>query len=262
MGSPFTDDEKRFVLTELIKASKTEMQPLVEFVKANCLSYSWFSVQLPAGRTVDDCIQATEKMLRAPVPPQSLKRETSSRPLPTGSPAPSPQPKPAEPATAPSIPSLLSAPATSQPSMPHVPIQPRPVNGTSHPPPTSPVEPPVKKRRGRPSRRQNLRWGGSNLSPRPLQPLAPQPTISPSPVVPAAESMRTLGNVVGEARGQKRARGSSDETVQSSASIGIMPSQADAVKEIKAEGSRATPPKRSSPVACSVSDGAEDGNEP
>ena len=41
--------EQRFILTELIKASKMDMEPLVEFVKANCVSYSWFSVQLPAG---------------------------------------------------------------------------------------------------------------------------------------------------------------------------------------------------------------------
>lgn len=43
------DPEQRFVLAELIKASKADMGPLVEFVKANCLSYSWFSVQVPAG---------------------------------------------------------------------------------------------------------------------------------------------------------------------------------------------------------------------
>ena len=41
--------EQRFVLAELIKASKPDMQPLVDFVKANCLQYSWFSMPLPNG---------------------------------------------------------------------------------------------------------------------------------------------------------------------------------------------------------------------
>lgn len=41
--------KQRFVLTEMIKASQIDMEPLVQFVKANCLSYSWFSLQLPAG---------------------------------------------------------------------------------------------------------------------------------------------------------------------------------------------------------------------
>lgn len=70
------------------------------------------------------------------------------------------------------------------------------------------------------------------------------------------------GHVAGETRGQKRGRGSSDETVSSTVSIGITPFRADTGKEIKAEGSVATPPARGSPVVCSESDGAEDGKEP
>lgn len=202
-------------------------------------------------------------MLEAPIPPQSLKREPPSRLLSVASSAPSSQPKFAELVNAPSFPPTLSGQTTSQSATPHVPIQPRVVNGTSHPPPASPAspaEPPTKKRRGRPPRRQNLR-DVSKPPPRPLHPLAPHPAVGASPAVPTQEGKGTPGQIAGETRGQKRGRGSSDETVRSAVSIGMMPCRADTVKEIKAEGSVATPPTRSSPVVCSESDGAEDGKE-
>ncbi|KAF3769881.1 hypothetical protein M406DRAFT_105114 [Cryphonectria parasitica EP155] len=43
----FTEDEKRFVLAEYIKASQVDTEQLVAFIKMNQLQTDWFSMQLP-----------------------------------------------------------------------------------------------------------------------------------------------------------------------------------------------------------------------
>lgn len=113
-------------------------------------------------------------MLQGPIPAHNPTRETSRPAPPTTTP-----PAPALPlapqysdASVPSIHTLLSGPAhTPRASTPqHVAIQPRPASN----PAQHPAERPLKRRRGRPSRQENLRSGGCG-SPRTLQRLAPAP---------------------------------------------------------------------------------------
>lgn len=59
----FTEDEKRFVLAEYIKASQVETEQLVEFIKTYNLQADWFSMQLPGGRNMHQCMRAASSML-------------------------------------------------------------------------------------------------------------------------------------------------------------------------------------------------------
>ncbi|ROW12730.1 hypothetical protein VMCG_00470 [Cytospora schulzeri] len=59
----FTEDEKRFVLAEYIKASQVGTEQLVEFIKACNLQADWFSMQLPGGRNMHQCMRAASNML-------------------------------------------------------------------------------------------------------------------------------------------------------------------------------------------------------
>lgn len=114
-------------------------------------------------------------MFQGPIPAQNPTREPSRPgPLTTTPPAPAAPTQQHTDASAPSIQTLLSAPAhTPRASTPHhVAIQPRPASN----PAQHPAEPPAKRRRGRPSRQENLRSGGSG-SPRTLQRLAPAPEV-------------------------------------------------------------------------------------
>ena len=217
------------------------------------------------GRTLNQCIRATE-LLGVPVPTESLRREYTSR-IPHTPPLSVPSTHPpmcADHTSAPSIPALLSAPATTRNSTPHVHIQPRPANGLTRPPPISPIEPPAKKRRGRPPRSENLRHR-PNPSPRPLQPLAPQPPAEPSQgLVPMLAGKGTpCFTPVVKARAQKRGRDSSNETVHTPSLPMLSPDRVDDVKEVKAEGTGATPPEEEiSPQARTESDGdAENGRD-
>ncbi|SPN98387.1 uncharacterized protein DNG_01432 [Cephalotrichum gorgonifer] len=242
MASTFTNDEKRFVLTELIKSSKVDVQVLADFFKANCKEYSWFSVQLPTGRNAYECIQVTEEMTQVPIPDWSLKPPPRTFPPTTSTSSPATALAPpllvaqhqntenhagASPSisTGPSGPTQATPNRSSTPQ--HVHIQPRVslVNGI---PRHSASPPPTKRRRGRPPRKQNLRYVSGPES-KSLPPLAPQPQpfsglnqapvscaqseggkpSTPSPVYSTAGPSDAL-----EERSRKRARLSSDEALQ------------------------------------------------
>ncbi|KAI3400957.1 hypothetical protein diail_1165 [Diaporthe ilicicola] len=59
----FTEDEKRFVLAEYIKASQVETTQLVEFIKMYNLHADWFAMQLPGGRNMHQCMRAASQLL-------------------------------------------------------------------------------------------------------------------------------------------------------------------------------------------------------
>ncbi|KAJ4411655.1 hypothetical protein N0V82_008969 [Gnomoniopsis sp. IMI 355080] len=77
----FTEDEKRFVLAEYIKASQVDTEQLVEFIKKCNLQPDWFSMQLPGGRNMHQCMRAASSMLDTdlsiPTVPSLKKRKSS-----------------------------------------------------------------------------------------------------------------------------------------------------------------------------------------
>ncbi|OTB07201.1 hypothetical protein M426DRAFT_318228 [Hypoxylon sp. CI-4A] len=49
MDTTFSDDEKRFVLGEIVKVSTIDVSVLVEFIKAHHVEPNWMAMQLPSG---------------------------------------------------------------------------------------------------------------------------------------------------------------------------------------------------------------------
>ncbi|KAI0480299.1 hypothetical protein GGR56DRAFT_264814 [Xylariaceae sp. FL0804] len=72
MDTTFSDDEKRFVLGEIIKVSRIDVPTLVNFVRAHSVEPDWFSMQLPGGRNMKQCVRAVDDMFQARFPPPNL----------------------------------------------------------------------------------------------------------------------------------------------------------------------------------------------
>ncbi|KAI1429382.1 hypothetical protein F5Y12DRAFT_483951 [Xylaria sp. FL1777] len=72
MDTSFSDDEKRFVLGEIIKVSTIDVPTLVEFIKAHNVEPDWLSMQLPGGRNMNQCFGAVEKMFQVKFPPPNI----------------------------------------------------------------------------------------------------------------------------------------------------------------------------------------------
>ncbi|ROT40366.1 hypothetical protein SODALDRAFT_94949 [Sodiomyces alkalinus F11] len=203
MAAPFTDDEKRFILCEMIKQSKLDVDVLVNLVKSRNIEPDWwFSMHLPHGRTINQCLEAASDMLETTMERPSLKRKSlgdlhdehaTKRSTVTELLS---QPSPSTPSVAASHPGTLtpvSAPARadcffqqSVPNTRHVNIRPRPpVTGTpvpSAPPPLppGPIQPaPTGRRRGRPPRADKTRQLRP-LLPQNLAPLAPRIDSQPA----------------------------------------------------------------------------------
>ncbi|KAI0901732.1 hypothetical protein F4806DRAFT_11165 [Annulohypoxylon nitens] len=175
MDTTFSDDEKRFVLGEMIKVSTIDVYTLVDFIKTHHVEPNWMSMQLPGGRNMNQCFGAVETMFQTKYSPPNLtsfKRKSLSDLV--DHPAPKRQAM-----MAPLEPPVASARV----------IQPRPPpNGYPPPVPVS-ISPPVTstgKKRGRPSKADKeaqARAVYSRMSeyapitpaPPPLAPLAAQP---------------------------------------------------------------------------------------
>lgn len=171
MDSPFTDAEKRFVLAEMIKVSHIDINALVNFVKSYDFQPDWFSMQLPNGRNMNQCMRAVQAMdmqhLQPPLMPP-IKRKS------LGDLNEQPPPK-----------RLAIAPIESQPVPYARNIQPRPSpNGYSGPPPgLSPTTTPgsFQRKRGRPSKaeKQAQMANGPATLPPLLAPAPPPPVHQP-----------------------------------------------------------------------------------
>ncbi|KAJ9154760.1 hypothetical protein NKR23_g2433 [Pleurostoma richardsiae] len=209
MGSSFTDDEKRFLLAEMIKVSHIDIRALVEFIESFNAQPDWFSMQLPGGRNMNQCFQAAESMFNAPMQPPpitTLKRKSLSD-------------QAAEQQAAPKRLAMMASPIeppltlAQPPAQRNVNIQPRPSptsssaapNGYSvfHSTVSAPANtgpPPATRKRGRPSKADKEAWQARTsgfqhinyapISPAPIAP-APQPrqvsvTASGPPPVPPA----------------------------------------------------------------------------
>ncbi|KAI1641054.1 hypothetical protein F4809DRAFT_637178 [Biscogniauxia mediterranea] len=78
MDTTFSDDEKRFVLAEMIKVSTIDVHTLVNFIKAHNVEPNWMSMQLPGGRNMNQCLGAVDNMFQAKFPPPNLTSKRKS----------------------------------------------------------------------------------------------------------------------------------------------------------------------------------------
>ncbi|KAI1128081.1 hypothetical protein F5Y10DRAFT_182661 [Nemania abortiva] len=145
MDTNFSDDEKRFVLGEIIKVSSIDVTTLVEFIKAHRVEPNWMLMQLPSGRNMKQCVGAVDNMFQVKFNPPNIggsfgKRKSLSDLI-------------EHPAKRQSIAALSeSTHAMARPIQP----RPPPVNG-GYPPPiasisSTPAISATGKKRGRPSK--------------------------------------------------------------------------------------------------------------
>ncbi|KAH7631636.1 hypothetical protein B0T09DRAFT_106260 [Sordaria sp. MPI-SDFR-AT-0083] len=184
MESSFDEEEKRFLLGEIIKVS-VDVPAMINFIKHHNIEQpDWHSIQIPRGRTVNQCIQAYSSMVSRP----SFQRPILS-PQKRNSVDDSEDHYAKRRAVGPAEERPLYSPMRSYGHQPFptpiaqpVNIQPRP-NGLPSPgippPLTSTLSAaPTGRKRGRPKKdesraRQNM--------PQPNQPIAPAPAVAPSP---------------------------------------------------------------------------------
>ncbi|KAI0873061.1 hypothetical protein GGS24DRAFT_408003 [Hypoxylon argillaceum] len=144
MDTNFSDDEKRFVLGEILKVSAIDVNTLVDFIKAHKVEPDWMLMQLPGGRNMKQCVGAVDNMFHVKFNPPSVGGSFSKRK---------------------SLGDLIDHPAKRQAIMTpfdqtHAlirPIQPRPPPPNGYPLPVAPISstPAVSatgKKRGRPSK--------------------------------------------------------------------------------------------------------------
>ncbi|KAH6605101.1 hypothetical protein Trco_006808 [Trichoderma cornu-damae] len=66
MAASFTQEEKRFVLAEMIKCSTVDIETLARFVKLNVLDPEWMTMQVPLGRNLGQCMQVASLLSTTP----------------------------------------------------------------------------------------------------------------------------------------------------------------------------------------------------
>ncbi|KAG7124237.1 hypothetical protein HYQ44_002080 [Verticillium longisporum] len=77
MDTQFTDDEKRFILSEMIKQSRLDVDILVNLIKGfKEFEPDWLKMPLPHGRTVNQCLEAADAMFQTTVERPNLKRKS------------------------------------------------------------------------------------------------------------------------------------------------------------------------------------------
>ncbi|XXH04856.1 hypothetical protein Hte_011278 [Hypoxylon texense] len=168
MDTTFSDDEKRFVLGEMIKVSTVDVATLVDFIRAHRVEPNWMSMQLPGGRNMNQCFGAVENMFQTKLPPPNLtsfKRKSLSDLV--------DHPAKRQAMMGPLEPPLAPARAI-QPRIPHN-GYPSAVPVTISPPVTSTV-----KKRGRPSKADKEAQARAVYSR-----LTEYPPITPAPSAPA-----------------------------------------------------------------------------
>ncbi|RNJ51964.1 hypothetical protein D7B24_004866 [Verticillium nonalfalfae] len=205
MDAQFTDDEKRFILSEMIKQSRLDVDILVNLVKGfKEFEPDWLKMPLPhaLGRTVNQCLAAADAMFQTTVERPNLKRKSmgelqevpSKRRVLPPSPGHSTQPSTLTPAAQLPAPSLLNQSSLSG-SAQHVNIRPRPPR--TGPPALGETQlVPAAKRRGRPSRADKAKS---------LRPVLPQlaPRTEPPPQAPhvPGNSTSSMSGVAGYPHG-------------------------------------------------------------
>ncbi|KAJ0162934.1 hypothetical protein CTA2_3801 [Colletotrichum tanaceti] len=266
MAHSFTEEEKRFILAEVIKTSHLDVGLLVGFLKTHTIEPDWLKMQLPSGRTMGQCLTVTGQMFQGPMRIPDLKRkpvnDLQEQP-PKRLSAASPMEPPAQlpplasaaqnlmPYSSTSVPSVFSAPSQSHDSQ-LANIQPRPAGLENPGAPSGSSSPSqhqqascMPRKRGRPSRADKARQLRP-LLPQHLTPLAPapapRPMVAESPTTPAEGSAYSLSpgpSMEGhnELAKRKRGRPKLSETTQ--------PSTAMAEERLKSLSARSTPGRAS-----------------
>ncbi|PHH83743.1 hypothetical protein CDD82_3817 [Ophiocordyceps australis] len=99
----FSEDEKRFVLCEIIKTSRIEVEELIFFIQAHNVLPNWMRVLMPPGRNLAQCLAVANMMSILPRarPPSTPTPSSSRSPLAatprhatTTPPPPPPPPRP------------------------------------------------------------------------------------------------------------------------------------------------------------------------
>lgn len=175
----FTDEEKRLVLSEMIKTSQVDVDLLARFVTSHEIRppwEQWLRMQIPPNRNLAQCMQVAEQLMAQG--PQ-LKRKRSNEL--DGHPKRPTLPGGYVPGSGPNYHSSgpLKAPTP-------VNIAPRPSNGHRLSPAPSPPPPfPSSRKRGRPSRADKAK--------RDLRPILPQRIVPrPSEYPPGIPEPRTI----------------------------------------------------------------------
>lgn len=166
------------MLAEIIKHSKVDLNNIAAFIRANHVEPDWLNMHLPYGRSMSQCIQATEQMA---IPSAAIKRRLSneySEQIPKRV-ATSERPEYALHTQYPNY-QYLPPPAAS-----HVNILPRPLNGDHREPRSPAPKPDGPRKRGRPSRADKAKRDLHPLLPRPssdqTSPILHSPHPVPSP---------------------------------------------------------------------------------
>ncbi|KZL71120.1 hypothetical protein CT0861_09110 [Colletotrichum tofieldiae] len=76
MAYSFTEEEKRFILAEVIKTSDLDVGLLVGFLNTHNIEPDWLKMQLPSGRTMGQCLAVTGQMFQGPMRIPDLKRKS------------------------------------------------------------------------------------------------------------------------------------------------------------------------------------------
>ncbi|KAJ4192140.1 hypothetical protein NW755_004271 [Fusarium falciforme] len=71
---PFTEEEKRLLLAEIIKNSQLDVKILGRFIKSNRIEPNWMRMQLPGGRPMVDCMRAVDGL---DIKPRGRKRKVT-----------------------------------------------------------------------------------------------------------------------------------------------------------------------------------------
>ncbi|KAK0732771.1 hypothetical protein B0T21DRAFT_200982 [Apiosordaria backusii] len=212
MESSFTDDEKRFVLAEMIKASHLDVGVLVNLIKSHEIQPDWLSMQLPGGRNMYQCIRAAETMFNAPMPPpliSPLKRKSFgdvSDQLPKRQALASPSEPPPHGLPYNATPAFAQHPVNiHHPNgQPTVALAPNPNTVPASAPTPYPGPP---RRRGRPPKSENrsghwqITTSYPNITPAPIAP-APAPTPAPQPSSPSFRVQPPIAPAPAPAPGQ------------------------------------------------------------
>ncbi|WQF75927.1 hypothetical protein CDEST_00941 [Colletotrichum destructivum] len=266
MAYSFTEEEKRFILAEVIKTSHLDVGLLVGFLKTHAIEPDWLKMQLPSGRTMGQCITVMGQMFPGPMKIPDLKRKPMNNLLeqpPKRLAAASPMEPPAQlPPLASAAPNLVPYASTSVPSVLSVPsqshnsqlanIQPRPTGLESLGALSGSLSPSqqqqaslLPRKRGRPSRADKARQLRP-LLPQHLTPLAPapapRPMVAESPTTPAEGSAYSLSpgpSMEGYNEPAKRKRG------RPKLSEKTQPSTAMAEERSKSHSARSTPGRAS-----------------
>ncbi|KAM7223817.1 hypothetical protein V8F06_000833 [Rhypophila decipiens] len=199
MESSFSDEEKRFVLAEMVKYSHIDVNTLVDFIKYHEVQPDWMSFHLPRGRNMKQCIHAAEVMFNAHVPPPTISplKRRSIGDISEHAPKRQAIASPGEmsPYLIPRAVNAHPGAASQQQQYQHhhqqqqqqqqqqpINIQPRP-NGypSSNQPPPMPAAAvaPTARRRGRPPKAESSRQN-NQIRIMPYQPITPAP-LAPSP---------------------------------------------------------------------------------